>query len=74
MAITQRVDAPVDGVPVDGVAVGGLLRTHWMLASCAACGHERVHGEQHHALCPACGTVLHSFRLYRELTAGQEDR
>jgi rRNA maturation endonuclease Nob1 len=53
------------------VAVDGLVRTHWMLAICPGCGHERVHGERHHACCPACGGQLRSFRLYRDLTAGE---
>ncbi len=34
-----------------------------------ACGHERVHGERHHATCPSCGQALHSFLLYRDLVA-----
>jgi predicted RNA-binding Zn-ribbon protein involved in translation (DUF1610 family) len=49
----------------------GLVRTHWMLALCVACGHERVHAERHHASCPSCGAALHSFALYRDLSAGQ---
>jgi rubrerythrin len=49
----------------------GLVRTHWMLALCVVCGHERVHGERHYASCPSCGAALHSFALYRDLSAGQ---
>lgn len=47
----------------------GLVRTHWQLAVCDACGHERVHGERHHATCPSCCQALHSFPLYRDLVA-----
>ncbi|MGO9753078.1 MAG: hypothetical protein ACLP8S_03455 [Solirubrobacteraceae bacterium] len=55
----------------DTEALAGLVRTHWMLALCVACGHERVHGERHRASCPSCGAALHSFALYRDLCAGQ---
>jgi rubrerythrin len=51
--------------------LAGLVRTHWMLALCVVCGHERVHGERHRASCPSCGATLHSFALYRDLRAGQ---
>jgi hypothetical protein len=49
------------------VPVDGLVRTHWALAICAACGHEQPHGENHRATCPGCGAQLHAFALYREL-------
>ncbi|MGO9959162.1 MAG: hypothetical protein ACLP50_24870 [Solirubrobacteraceae bacterium] len=55
----------------DTQPLAGLVRTHWMLALCVVCGHERVHGEHHHASCPTCGATLHSFALYRDLRAGQ---
>lgn len=55
---------------LDAQPLQGLLRTHWMLAVCPACGHERVHGEHHHATCPSCAQALHSFALYRDLTSG----
>ncbi len=55
----------------DTQPLAGLVRTHWMLALCVVCGHERVHGERHHASCPSCGAALHSFALYRDLSAGQ---
>lgn len=54
----------------DAEPLSGLVRTYWMLALCAVCGHERVHGERHRASCPACGATLHSFALYRDLHAG----
>ena len=55
--------------PLEGAPVAGLVRTHWMLATCVACGHERPHGERHWATCPACGAALHSFPLCRDLQA-----
>ena len=54
----------------DSQPLAGLVRTHWMLALCVVCGHERVHGEQHRATCPTCGATLNSFALYRDLHAG----
>jgi rubrerythrin len=57
--------------PPDGEPLTGLVRTHWMLAVCVVCGHERVHGERHRASCPTCGAQLHSFSLYRDLQAGR---
>jgi hypothetical protein len=57
--------------PPDAVAVVGLIRTHWVLAVCVVCGHERPHGERHRASCPTCGAQLRSFALYRDLEAGQ---
>jgi hypothetical protein len=55
----------------DTQPLAGLVRTHWMLACCVVCGHERVHGEHHRATCPTCGATLNSFALYRDLRAGQ---
>lgn len=69
-AMTLQHSPTPQGELVDGLAVDGLARTHWMIAICLACGHERVHGEQHHATCPACGRALRSFQLYRDLRAG----
>lgn len=53
----------------DGERWTGLVRTHWMLAVCVVCGHERVHGERRRAICPTCGATLNSFALYRDLHA-----
>ena len=53
----------------DGERLTGLVRTHWMLAVCVVCGHERVHGERRRAICPTCGATLNSFALYRDLHA-----
>ncbi len=55
----------------DTQPLAGLVRTHWMLALCVVCGHERVHGERRRASCPSCGATLHSFALYRDLSAGR---
>ena len=53
----------------DAEPLTGLVRTHWMLALCVVCGHQRVHGERHRPTCPGCGATLHSFALYRDLHA-----
>ncbi len=60
---------PTTTQTLDAEPLAGLLATHWMLALCPACGHERVHGERHHATCPCCAQPLHSFALYRDLQA-----
>ena len=70
MPPSQRNATPAVETP-DTQPLAGLVRTHWMLALCVVCGHERVHGERHHASCPSCGAALHSFALYRDLSAGQ---
>ncbi|MGO9788136.1 MAG: hypothetical protein ACLP8S_01045 [Solirubrobacteraceae bacterium] len=70
MPPSQRNASPPVETP-DTQPLAGLVRTHWMLALCVVCGHERVHGERHHASCPSCGAALHSFALYRDLSAGQ---
>lgn len=62
-------NSPTADQPLDVEPLAGLLHTHWKLALCPACRHERVHGERHHATCPSCGTALYSFALYRDLTA-----
>jgi predicted RNA-binding Zn-ribbon protein involved in translation (DUF1610 family) len=49
--------------------VSGLLRTHWVLATCSTCGHEQPRAERCHARCPGCGAPLRTFRIYRELQA-----
>jgi rubrerythrin len=64
----QRSRPAPDAAP-DAEPLGGLVRTHWMLALCVVCGHERVHGERARATCPTCGATLHSFPLYRDLHA-----
>ena len=62
---------PPPSPPPDGLPVAGLVRTHWVLSVCVVCGHERTHGERHHATCPTCGAQLRSFALYRDLQAGR---
>ena len=62
---------PSPSPPPDGEPLTGLVRTHWMLAVCVVCGHERVHGERRRARCPTCGATLNSFPLYRDLHAGR---
>jgi hypothetical protein len=49
--------------------LGRLVRTHWVLATCAACGHEQPRAERCQARCPGCGAPLRTFRIYRELEA-----
>ncbi len=60
---------PTAAQALDAEPLAGLLATHWKLALCGTCGHERVHGERHHATCPSCGQALYSFALYRDLNA-----
>ena len=64
-------DGPSSSPPPESEPLSGLVRTHWMLAVCGVCGHERVHGERHRATCPTSGATLHSFPLYRDLQAGR---
>ena len=61
--------SPPPTQPADARPLAGLVRTHWMLAVCVVCGHERAHGERYRATCPTCGATLHSFTLYRDLYA-----
>jgi rubrerythrin len=67
--LAHRSPPPLE--PADARPLAGLVRTHWMLAVCIVCGHERVHGERCRASCPTCGAALHSFTLYRDLHAGR---
>ena len=59
----QPPSPPPDTEPLDG-----LVRTHWSLAVCVACGHEQPRGEHSHARC-RCGAQLRIFPLYRGLRA-----
>ena len=57
------------GPPAAG-RLSGLIRTRYALAVCVVCGHEHVHGPQRAcATCPDCGAAVHTFPLYRDLTA-----
>ncbi len=55
--------------PPDSYPPDGLVRTHWSLAICVACGHEQPRGEHSHASSCRCGAQLRTFPLYRQLRA-----
>ena len=46
---------PIGLAPLDAEPLTGLLATHWKLALCGACGHERM---------PAAGAVSARPRAY----------
>jgi hypothetical protein len=60
---------PPPSPPPDSQTLDGLIRTHWSLAVCVACGHEQPRGEHNRASCPGCGAQLRVFPLYRDLRA-----
>jgi hypothetical protein len=48
--------------------VDGLIRTHYRLDVCVACGHKRVPMPRQETGCPPCGgSARRSFYLFRGL-------